>query len=139
MALRSPSSLVSPFFIYPSGYAMQGFLSRNGAWVLNVGLGAPTRRQPIAKDFATWANDNPTRSIIMSEGVGFNNPKSATTQRQQHKSFVMFRNPQTHVLSQYFHCAESQDHRKRIKKARLMRRTCWNGCNIGKAFDKTRR
>jgi hypothetical protein len=102
---------------------MQGFLSRNGAWVLNVGLGAPTKRQPIPKDFATWASDNPNRSIIMSEGVGFNQQHSSSPSTSQQRSLVMFRNPTTHVLSQYFHCAESSDHRKRIKKARRMRKT----------------
>jgi hypothetical protein len=78
---------------------MQGFLSSNGAWVLNLGVGGPT------KEYATWAKENPDRSIIMTEGIGFN-------RHPPPQSFVMFRNPQTHIVSQYFHCTESNDHKK---------------------------
>jgi hypothetical protein len=89
---------------------MQGFLSSNGAWVLNSGVGRPT------KEYATWAKENPERSIIMTEGVGFN-------KKPPPHSFVMFRNPQTHILSQYFHCTESIDRKIITRRAPKPRRT----------------
>lgn len=77
---------------------MQRALSSNRAWVFNGGMGRHTR------DIAHVFTKNPNRRIIMTEGVGFNEAPP------QH-SFVMFRNPQSHVLSQFFHCTESRAHK----------------------------
>ena len=80
------------------GYGMQAALSSNGAWVYNFGLGPPTTR--VEQYYAK----HPKRRVFMTEGNGFNT-------HPLRPALTMLREPGSHVLSQYFHCTESDDHK----------------------------
>jgi hypothetical protein len=89
---------------------MRDALNRNGACVIDNGP------QQHIRNFANWTLEHPHHRIFMSEGIGFN---EADLPRPRMRNFGMFRDPQSHVLSQYFHCAESRHTQK--KRARLNR------------------
>jgi hypothetical protein len=66
----------------------------------------------------------------MSEGLGFNEqgaaaelPALSSSTPLLHNNFVMFRDPQSHVLSQYFHCTESRGTKKKRKRLHKMPKT----------------
>jgi hypothetical protein len=111
---------------------MRDVLNRNGACVIDNGP-----RQHI-RNFANWTRDHPQHRIFMSEGLGFNEEPGGAYRpaRMQHHNFVMFRDPQSHVLSQYFHCTESRGTQQYTARLNSMPKSLHEWLYI---WDETRR
>jgi len=85
------------------GTSMQASLSKNGAWVFNIGMG------PNVLDIKAKMINFPGHRVFMTEGIGFReNPVP--------HSLTMFRDPMDHVVSMYFHCREARIRKKNDNK-----------------------
>ena len=86
---------------------MHKMLRRGGVTLQQLGMG---RRFNI-EQWQNWTQSHPTYRVFMTE-MGFN-------QYQPPHALTLFREPVSHVLSQYFHCKESIEH-NRLGKADAM-------------------
>ncbi|KAL7566113.1 hypothetical protein ACA910_003887 [Epithemia clementina (nom. ined.)] len=77
------------------GTSMLRTFQRNGIAVKDFGTGFYDR----PSDFDQWCQERPDVKIFATEGPYFNNRRG----RPAH-SIIMFRDPVSHVVSQFFHC-----------------------------------
>jgi hypothetical protein len=108
---------------------MRDALTRQGTCVADHGP-----REHI-QNFENWTLAHPHHRVFMSEGLGFNEDSPPTS---IHKNFVMFRDPQSHVLSQYFHCTESRGTKKKRKRRNRMPKLLYEWLEIWEATRQTK-
>ncbi|KAL7564760.1 hypothetical protein ACA910_010167 [Epithemia clementina (nom. ined.)] len=82
------------------GYTIEKLLRMGGVSVQQLGLG----RRFHLDQWENWTRTHPDFQLFMIE--------SGYSQYQPKHSLTMFREPMSHVLSQFFHCTESAEHHR---------------------------